>query len=270
MKRKNYDELVISDDFMFSKVMRDADLCKKFIETILEIKIRKIEYPEYQKIIDVAADSKSIRLDIYVEDDMNTVYDMEMQSISVDNIPKRSRYYQDLMDLDLLEKGNFYSELKKSIVIFICKFDLFEKGRHVYTFTNRCKEDLTVELGDETTKIFINTKGTMDDISPETKRLLDYIEDNIPTDDFTKALDNAVSSARLNKQWRIEYMTVEAKIQESYREGLKEGLEEGFKEANLQTATSLLKATTLTVEEIAFNTGLEVEEVESLKHQLEL
>ena len=77
-------------------------------------------------------------------------------------------------------------------------------------------------------------------------------------------------------------MTVEAKIQESYREGLKEGqrkghadglkegLKEGLKKSSIQTATSLLKTTTLTVEEIAFNTGLEIEEVETLKQQLEL
>ena len=32
-------------------------------------------------------------------------------------------------------------------------FDFYKKGRHIYTFTNRCKEDDSIEMGDGTTKI---------------------------------------------------------------------------------------------------------------------
>ena len=46
-----------------------------------------------------------------------------------------------MIDLNLLERGADYKELKKSYVIFICPFDQFQEGLHKYTFENQCKED---------------------------------------------------------------------------------------------------------------------------------
>ena len=66
---KTYEELELKDDFMFSVIMRDPRYVKPFLETILRIKIAKIEYPEVQKNIDIAAGAKGIRLDVYVEDE---------------------------------------------------------------------------------------------------------------------------------------------------------------------------------------------------------
>lgn len=55
-----------------------------------------------------------------------------------------------------------YKKLNRSYIIFICPFDLYGKGRHIYTFENICKEDNNILLGDETTKIFLNADGVMD------------------------------------------------------------------------------------------------------------
>ena len=65
---KPIEELTIVDDFMFGAVMRDPRLCKPLLELVLDVKIRKIEYPELQKTIGERYGSKSIRLDVYVED----------------------------------------------------------------------------------------------------------------------------------------------------------------------------------------------------------
>ena len=46
---KAYEELELQDDFMFGKIMQDPKYCKPFLETILGIKIRRVEYPESQK-----------------------------------------------------------------------------------------------------------------------------------------------------------------------------------------------------------------------------
>ena len=115
---------------------------------ILDIKIDHIEYLESQKTIDLKVDAKSVRLDIFV-DDGKTVYNCEMQTSFFKNIPKRSRYYQGFIDMDLIEKGADYSKLKKSFVIFICTFDLFGKNGYIYTFENRCVEYTDLRLGDE-------------------------------------------------------------------------------------------------------------------------
>ena len=172
---KAFEELQIKDDFMFSVIMRNPKFCKPFLERILGIKISRIEYPKSQETIDIAADAKSVRLDIYVEDGNETVYNIEMQTAENRNLPKRTRYYQGMIDLNILEKGDNYKNLKRSFVIFVSTFDLFGEGRHIYTFENRCLQNLDLGLGDDTTKIILNTKGTMDDVTPEMKKLLNLL-----------------------------------------------------------------------------------------------
>ena len=66
---KQYEELGITDAFMFAKVMSNKEICKPVLEQILNIKIRDIEYLDYEETFQIAPGSKSIRLDIYVEDD---------------------------------------------------------------------------------------------------------------------------------------------------------------------------------------------------------
>lgn len=58
-KSKKFEDLTISDDFMFGIVMRDPKYCKPFLETILNIKISRIEYPEDQKTINLSLDARA-------------------------------------------------------------------------------------------------------------------------------------------------------------------------------------------------------------------
>ena len=122
---KKFEELEIRDDFMFGVIMRNPKYCKPFLETVLNIKIGHIEYPKSQEIIDLSADAKGVRLDVYVEDGKGTVYNIEMQTTSNKNIPKRMRYYQGNIDIDCIQKGQDYRELTKSYIIFICTFDYY-------------------------------------------------------------------------------------------------------------------------------------------------
>ena len=134
---KPIEQLTIVDDFMFGAVMSNPKYCKPLLELVLGVKIRKIVYPELQKAINERYGSKSIRLDVYVEDEAGTVYDVEIQTTEKKNLPKRTRYYQGMIDLHILEKGEDYTALRRSFVIFICTYDPFGKGRYVYTFENR-------------------------------------------------------------------------------------------------------------------------------------
>ena len=128
-------------------------------------------------------------------------------------------YYQGMIDLALIEKGEHYSKLNRSYVIFICSFDLFGKNRCVYTFENRCIQDTSLSLGDDTIKIILNTKGTMDDVTPELKSLLDFIDGEEPRDEFTKELEAAVKTVRKNEKWRLDYMTLQINYQENMSRG---------------------------------------------------
>ena len=47
-KRTKWEELSISDDFLFGKVMQNPYLCKELLQRILpDLKIDRIEYPEF-------------------------------------------------------------------------------------------------------------------------------------------------------------------------------------------------------------------------------
>ena len=222
---KKYEELGITDAFMFAKVMSNKEICKPVLEQILNIKIRDIEYLDYEETIQIAPGSKSIRLDIYVEDDKNTVFNLEMQTTNYEELPKRSRYYQDIIDLKLIEKGQSYDILKTSYVIFICTFDFFEKNRSIYEFENICVDDSDIKLNDGTHKIFLNTKGNRDGISKELQMLLDYFDGREPESQLAKDIDRKVFEARNNKQWRREYMSYQMELDKQFRNGREEGMD---------------------------------------------
>ncbi len=124
-KQTKWEELSISNDFLFGKVMQNPELCKELLQRILpDLNIERIEYPELQKSINMDMDARSVRLDVYVKDEKEVVYDIEMQVSHTKELPKRSWYYQSMIDLQLIDKGQLYDELKRSYVIFICPFDL--------------------------------------------------------------------------------------------------------------------------------------------------
>lgn len=225
---KRYEDLTFTDDFMFCKVLeQDPELCRQLLELILDKKVGKLVSVNRQRPIEITADGKGVRFDVYAEDNKNTIYDVEMQNANTDSIPKRSRYAQGMIDLSQLEKGNHYSELKQCYVIYICRFNLFKKiGRHKYTFLNLCREDPQIELGDGTEKIYICTEGNQNDVPEKLMSFLKYITSGYPNDTFTNILNNAVTEAKAHTKWRHEYMTLLEHYAIEREEGRKEGREE--------------------------------------------
>lgn len=215
-----WEDLSISNDFLFGKVMQDAELCKELLQRILpELDIDHVEYPELQKTIKEDFEAKGVRLDAYVNDGKSTVYDIEMQAVTSKYLPRRTRYYQSMIDLQLVEKGQDYDTLNDSYIIFICLSDLFGKGRYRYSFENICKEDMEVMLNDGAKKIFLNADGKKGDISEELKAFLDYVAGRPSEDAFVKKLESAVEKAKKNRKWRREYMTLLMRDRENQKIG---------------------------------------------------
>ncbi len=227
---KKYEELTIVDDFMFGKVMRNPGRCRKLLEIILGVRISEIVFIDDQESITPDYNAKGIRLDVYVEDGKKTVYNVEMQVENGGYLPRRSRYYQSVIDINLLEKGTKYGALKTSYVIFICMFDLFGQGRYIYHFENLCREDPALRLGDGTEKIFLNVNGNLEEADEDTRNLLEYFRIRTPRDSFTEELEAAVMEAREHKEWRHEFMKLTLWQQDIMEEARKEGLEKGREE----------------------------------------
>jgi predicted transposase/invertase (TIGR01784 family) len=235
MGKKRYEDLTFTDDFMFCKVLSsNEDICKELLELILGIRIRKIVILNKQQEISITADAKGIRLDVYVEDDDDSVYDIEMETTKKKNLPKRSRYYQGMIDLNIIERGERYETLKKSFVIFLCLNDPFGKGLHVYTFENKCNQSPDLLFGDETVKVFINAEGTADDISLEMAEFLRYLREGIGESSLVERIDQAVKKARDHVEWRTEYMSLQLKLYDIWDEARDEGLEAGREQGLLE------------------------------------
>ena len=222
-----WESLTLSNDFMFSKVMRDKEICRETLEILLDKKIGEITYIDNQKTIDINYDAKSVRLDVYVEEE-NRIYNIEMQVVNKKDLAKRSRYYQGMIDLNAIEKGEIYRDLKESIVIFICKFDPFGKGLSKYTFENICNENKELYLKDGTSKVFFNTKDYYKERSEDAKSFLEYIEKETTSENnFVKKLEQKIKNIKENKVWRAEFMTLLMREQEIARDNFEKGMAEG-------------------------------------------
>ena len=241
---KSYEELTFADDFMFCKIMEsNQDLCRELTELILGRKIGGILTIDKQKPIEVTADGRGVRFDIYMMEDNQTVYNIEMQAGPIDDLPCRTRYYQGMIDLDMMERGAKFYELKNSYIIFICLENLFpEIGLHKYSFAMRCRECQNLELGDRSHRIIISAKGDQNDVSEELQAFLSYLTSGTPETDLTKRLDHHVQEARSHIVWRKEYMTLLERDERMREEGREEGRKEGREEERKNTLREKARA----------------------------
>ena len=213
-KTNTIQELNLADSFLFGKVMSDTEICRRVLEKILNVPIKKVEFPDTRKTTDIAPDGGDIRLDASINDEHGTIYSIEMQCSGEGELPRKSRSFQCNIDSSLISHGENCAKLKKSYIIFICTFDPFSDGRHIYTFENRCLEDLSLALGDETTEIFLSTKGEKDDVDDEIKDFLAYIENSTDacaqqtSSPLVRAIHKRVTEIKLDKDMELQYMTL--------------------------------------------------------------
>ena len=213
-KTNTIQELNLADNFLFGKVMSDSEICRMILEKILNIPIKKVEFPVTRKTTDIAPNSRGVRLDACINDEQDTIYSIEMLCCGDEELLRKTRYFQCNIDSSIIIPGKESTKLKKSYIIFICTFDPFSDGRHIYTFENRCLEDLSLALGDETTEIFLSTKGEKDDVDDEIKDFLAYIENSTDTyvqqtsSPLVRAIHKRVTEIKLDKDMELQYMTL--------------------------------------------------------------
>jgi len=253
--QKSFDDLTIADDFMFCKVMQNKELCKIFLEMILADKIGKIAHLSTQYNITTYEEAKSVRFDVLVQNRIGKIYDIEMQVSDEHNLPKRMRFYQAAIDISVLDKGNSYSKLNDSFVIFICLFDAPGKGKPVYSFENICLEDRQTLLHDGAKKIIINSAAFNKIEDKSLSGLLEYIKTGKATTEFTGRLDDMIRTVKDNEQARNEYRIMSATMMDAR--------DEGERRKALEDAKNF-KRLGVSVDIITRATGLAREEVEKL------
>ena len=126
------------------------------------------------------------------------------------------------------------------------------------------------------TKVFINAKGTVGDITPELKKFLKMVSKHEATDDFTRKIQEIIDFFHMDDNTRDSYMTLEMKIleetkyarkialEEGLEQGLergrKQGLEQGLEQGKLLEIISCVKDGLFSEEVGAKRAGLSLEE----------
>ena len=224
-------KLNLMDDFLFDAATGDLETCRIIIELSLGIRIRNIAWKEGQKVIHNLPGNRGIRMDFYVEDDRGRVFDVEMQKRNEGNIPKRTRFYQALVDAPMLKSGERgFDSLKPAYIVVICGFDLYGYGLYRYTFDNRCKEIPDLVMGDECSKIILNTKGESE--AGVDRALIDFLhyvekssEENVPEDcdERLKHLHKKIHQIKMSEEMGVSYMKMEERDRLIRAEGRAEG-----------------------------------------------
>ena len=273
--------LPFTDDRIFMNVMRSPKICRALLELILPneeigaIRLKKSDNPlidnseidegadenlsvETQKTLKLETDAHGVRFDAFVASSKLWA-DIEMQTDNDSKIDKRARYYHANMDLDFLEQGQSYENLKPSYVIFICSFDRFKRDEPVYFFRSWDVEK-GLPLDDLSYTIVLNTKCSPEKVPEALKSFYEYLNDPKKNEasELTRMIDERVRKFN-SDEWRKKYMTFEYILNEQKRESFAEGAAQKQREI-----AKNLKQAGIPVEVIAENTGLSAEEVEAL------
>ncbi len=273
-RRKTVDELTFTDDGMFQAVLHEPEICAELIERLLHIRVKNVKYPELEKQIAPYYTTKGVRLDVYLKD-QDKIIDIEIQSYPQEALGKRTRYYQSMIDIDSLMKGQDYPDLKDSYILFICKEDPFKNdngkpfGLPCYSFINICEENENVKLNDKSIKVIYNASAYEEEKDERIRNLLHFISTNEPgKDDFSNRLSSLVEKKKENEKFRSDYNAMNLHDRDIQRAAKREGFAEGARETAIMNAKNFLKMNVLSIENIAQGTGLSIEEVQKLADEL--
>ena len=271
---KRIEDLTFIDDGMFQAVMHEPGICEELVESLLHVKVDKIVYPELEKQIEPYYTTKGVRLDVYLKDE-DKIIDVEIQTYKQDAIGKRTRYYQSMIDIDSLMKGQDYSELLDSYVLFICTYDPLKKaddssfGLPCYTFKNTCAENSEVSLDDKSVKVIYNA-GAYEAVKDEKIRdFLHFICTNEPEENnFSQTLSDTVAKLKDDEKFRSYYAAMNLHDRDIKKIAHAEGLAEGQQQKAVEATVNLLKMKLLTPEQIAQSVGLSLDKVLEIQKEL--
>ena len=247
---KTLNELTLLDKFLFDEVMDIPEAHEAALRIILgDENLRLLTPSQTEKELRTAPWLRSIRLDVYSMDENLRIYNTEAQKTRKPDLPRRSRFYQSVMDSSLLKSGDeSFNLLNDTFNIIITPFDLFGEGRYCYTFHARCDENPSLVLEDGATRIFLNTRGTnRNEVSEELIQFLEYMEQStldvdIPdTNGNLIKIHNHVRQVKASEEIGVKFMQRWEEEAMWKREGREDGLAEGLTKGQTINQISIIR-----------------------------
>lgn len=246
-------QLNLSDFALFLSVMKVKEAYEDVLSIILDEPDLQLKEIKVEQVVLNKSGKRAIRLDAWAQDVKSRQFDMEMQNdTDGDDVRKRARYYQSLLDTPVLKSGKAtrYKHLPSTVIIFITQEDIFGRDRAMYTFRERCEEEPELMLDDGTSKIFLNMTSRKG--RPELVSLLQYMKhttldnrDIIVRDERILDLDRIVNEVMQTEEWEAVKMNIlEIGMAQGMERGMETGLQKGIQrgEERLVQLLKLLKS----------------------------
>ena len=214
---------------LFLSVMKNKAAYENMLRIIVDEPDLRLAEVKAEQVVLNQSGKRAIRLDAWARDVRNRQFNTEMQNDSKsDNLQKRSRFYQGLLDTPILKSGKKtkYRHLPSTIIIFITQEDIFSRDLAMYTFTEQCEEIAGLHLDDGTKKIFLNMTSRRG--RPDLVSLLQYMKnttlDNpeiLVKDKRIRELDRIVREVKQSEEWEAVKMNIlEIGIEKGKNEGI--------------------------------------------------
>ena len=242
-EKKPLKDMDLIDDFLFSEVMSDKEkgkeVCRLILSRVLKREVGEIDFTPERIVPGISERNHGIRMDAYITEfteepdikkDKIKIFDLEpdKRSGKKNGLPRRSRYYADLIDTQLLGTGVDYEDLPELVTIFILSYDPFGMGDMIYEVGSIIKTHPEVSYNDGIQRVFLYVDGKLPENAGEDERklrdLLKYIsrsvEENVKDKELRK-LDDIVKSIKIKPEVGIRYMKSwewEKEIREEGRE----------------------------------------------------
>lgn len=272
-----------TNDYMFSRVFGDSDcreILKNFLQSILtDIQIVSIDSVKQAHLDAVTIKKKFSRMDILATLNNNIKVNIEMQMDNNYNTIDRSLYYAEKLSIKDLEAKQDYTDIPKTIGIWILDYNLFEEDAPFHEIT-RLRRDYNYKiLTDKLEMHYIllpKFKKKCKHISSALEQWLTFIINDdleeIKNMD-NELIQNAESKLELlnndEKAKEIAEMLIDAERNErsALANARQEGHAEGIAQEKIEVVKKMLEKN-LNIDLIVDITGINKEEILEIKNNL--
>ena len=222
-KKRIIASLTLMDD-LFMQVVLEEQACTEYIlQTILDKSSLKLKEQRLQKRLP-NLHGRALVLDCLCTDEKGLLYNIEVQNSSAGAIPKRARYHAALMDTHTLKKGEKFSKLPESYVIFITDKDVLGEGEQLYQIERVIRKSGNL-FKDGSHILYFNTARQDDNALGKLAR--DFKEAN-PKEIQSKVLSHRVASLKEGKLDREGEKKMNVLLEKYRKKAVEEGIEKGM------------------------------------------
>lgn len=263
--------LTPKNDYIFKRIFGTKgkeEIVKSLLEAILDIKIKTLELDEATDLIPSGISEKFGKLDVKVVLEDGTKIDIEMQNANTTNMIKRAHFYVSKLYSEI-KAGTMYTNLRKSITIFITNFNMFNNIKEYHTIWRMTEQEQKSVYMEEMELHFIELPKFMKTEYNKKDRLsqwlifLDYSNKEMIKEIMKENEKVKEANEELEKLKADRHAQYWAWKREEYEMEIREAREKGESIRSIEIAKKLKKMG-LTSEQISEATDIEISEIEKL------